>query len=134
MNITIDEKMLDYIKDKHNNYLIGMITDNKTDRIDAIINNFVFKELFDVVVISADVHSRKSERKIFEEALNQSGLKAEECVFIDNTAYYSNLVSFSVGDKLQLLVNPDNMKEFVYKDNQYNRGLVADMLCCIVFL
>ena len=36
-------------------------------------------------------------------------------------------------DKLQLLVNPDNMKEFVYKDNQYNRGLVADMLCCIVF-
>ncbi len=62
MNITIDEKMLDYIKDKHNNYLIGMITDNKTDRIDAIINNFVFKELFDVVVISADVHSRKSER------------------------------------------------------------------------
>lgn len=38
-----------------------------------------------------------------------------------------------VGVKLQLLVNPDNMKEFVYKDNQYNRGLVADILCCIVF-
>ncbi|SDA38948.1 putative hydrolase of the HAD superfamily [Butyrivibrio sp. INlla18] len=89
MNVTIDEKLLDYIKEKHSDYLIGMITDNKADRINTIVNNTVLKELFDVVIISADVHSRKSERKIFEEALKQSGLKAEECVFVDNTA--SNL-------------------------------------------
>lgn len=85
MNVTIDEKMLDHIKDKHSDYLIGMITDNKADRINIIVNNTVLKDLFDVIIISADVHSRKSERKIFEEALKQSGLKAEECVFIDNT-------------------------------------------------
>lgn len=90
MNITIDEKIVDYIKDKHNNYLIGMITDNKADRINTIVNNTLLKEFFDIIVISADVHCRKSERKIFEEAVKLSGLKAEECVFIDNTA--SNLV------------------------------------------
>lgn len=96
MNITIDQKMLQYIKDRRNDYLIGMITDNKADRIKAIVNNTELQELFDVIVISADVHSRKSERKIFEEALNQSGLKAEECVFIDNTA--SNLIKpFEMG-------------------------------------
>ncbi|MCR5608891.1 MAG: HAD-IA family hydrolase [Lachnospiraceae bacterium] len=90
LNVTFDEKMIGYIKERHNNYLIGMITDNKADRIDTIVNNSVLKELLDIVIISANVHSRKSERKIFEEALKQSGLKAEECVFIDNTA--SNLV------------------------------------------
>lgn len=66
-----------------------MITDNKADRIKTIVSNTELKELFNVIIISADVHSRKSERKIFEEALKQSGLKAEECIFIDNTA--SNL-------------------------------------------
>ncbi len=89
MNITIDKKMLQYIKDRHDHYLIGMITDNKADGIKTIVSNTELKELFNVIIISADVHSRKSERKIFEEALKQSGLKAEECIFIDNTA--SNL-------------------------------------------
>ena len=89
MNITIDKKMLQYIKDRRDNYLIGMITDNKADRIKTIVNNTELKDLFDVIIISADVHSRKSESKIFEEALKQSGLKAEESIFIDNTA--SNL-------------------------------------------
>lgn len=86
MNISLDEKMLDYIKKKRNDYLIGMITDNKADRINTIVDNTVLKELLDVVIISADVHSRKIEKKIFEEALKESGLRAEECVFIDNTA------------------------------------------------
>ncbi len=85
----IDKKMLQYIKDRRDNYLIGMITDNKADRLKTIVNNNELKDLFNVIIISADVHSRKSERKIFEEALKQSGLKAEECIFIDNTA--SNL-------------------------------------------
>lgn len=86
MNISLDEKMLDYIKKKRKDYLIGMITDNKADRINTIVDNTVLKELLDVVIIFANVHSRKIEKKIFEEALKESGLKAEECVFIDNTA------------------------------------------------
>ena len=89
MNVTIDEKILEYIREKRNEYLIGMITDNKADRIKTIVNNTALKGLFDVIIISSDVHSRKSERMIFEEALKQSGLKAEECVFIDNSV--SNL-------------------------------------------
>ena len=89
LNVTIDEKMIDYIKELRKDYLIGMITDNKADRINVIVENTVLKGLFDVIVISAEVHGRKSDKKIFEEALKQSSLKAEECLFVDNTA--SNL-------------------------------------------
>ncbi len=51
-----------------------------------------------------------------------------------DTAYYSNLISFKAGEILQLMVNPNNIKEFIYKDKRYNKGLVADMLCCMGFL
>lgn len=85
LNITIDERMIQYIREKHSEYLIGMITDNKADRIEEILNNYEIKSLFDVVIISANVHSQKSDKRIFEETLAQSGLNAIDCVFIDNT-------------------------------------------------
>ena len=84
LNVNLDPKMIQYIRDRKGSYLIGMITDNKADRIDAIIEHTEIKGLFDVVIISANVRARKTERKIFEEALRQSGLEADECVFIDN--------------------------------------------------
>lgn len=85
MNITLDERIIDFIKERHGDYFIGMITDNKADRIEEIVNNSELKTLFDSIIISSDVHSRKSDKRIFEEALRKSGLSANECVFIDNT-------------------------------------------------
>ena len=86
LNITLDQAVIDYIRELKGKYLIGMITDNKVDRIETILKEKGLEELFDVVVISAQVHSGKTEEKIFEEALRRSGLEAQECVFIDNMA------------------------------------------------
>ena len=86
LNITLDQAVVDYIRKLKEKYLIGMITDNKVDRIETILKEKGLEELFDVVVISAQVHSGKTEEKIFEEALKRSNLKPQECVFIDNTA------------------------------------------------
>ena len=85
LNVKLDSKVIDIIRECKKKYLVGMITDNKADRMEAILENTELKGLFDVVIISANVHSRKTEERIFEEALNQSGLVAAECVFIDNT-------------------------------------------------
>ena len=86
LNITLDQAVIDYIRELKGKYLIGMITDNKVDRIETILKEKGLEELFDVVVISAQVHSGKTNEKIFAEALKRSGLEAQECVFIDNTA------------------------------------------------
>ena len=91
LNMTLDQKMITLIRDLKKKYLIGMITDNKADRIESIIKNTELNGLFDVVIISANVRCQKTEEKIFEEALKQSGLQASECVFVDNTAI--NLVA-----------------------------------------
>ena len=52
--------------------------------------------------------------------------------YVIDSAYYSNLVSFEIGETLTLLVNPDDKKEFLYKDDSLNRGKVADIVCCIL--
>src|SRR5580704_14360872 len=46
----------------------------------------LFPELFDVVVISAEVGMRKPEERIFRHTAELMGLEPEECVFIDDVA------------------------------------------------
>ncbi|MBP5553671.1 MAG: hypothetical protein J6X94_02240 [Lachnospiraceae bacterium] len=58
-------------------------------------------------------------------------MDAPEGTVIDS-AYYSNLVSFKVGDKVDLLVNPENIRDFLYKDSSLNKGKTADIICCII--
>ena len=67
-----------------------MITDNKVDRIDTILKHNHYESYFDVVAISAMLHSGKEDSRIFRYVLDEMNLTASECVFIDNTA--KNLV------------------------------------------
>ncbi len=82
----LDKTMIDYIKELKETYLIGMITDNKCDRIHTILTHNELKNYFDVVAISAEHHSGKDNLSIFQYVLNQLNVSPEECVFIDNTA------------------------------------------------
>lgn len=47
-----------------------------------------------------------------------------------DSAYYSNLIKFDRGDKVELLVNPNNRNEFLYKDDSLNRGKIVDIISC----
>ncbi|MBI9015190.1 MAG: HAD hydrolase-like protein [Clostridiales bacterium] len=69
---------------KAHGYLIGMVTDNKRDRIEQIIQHNHLEDLFDVVTISADIGSGKKEKYIFDVTLNKVNLPYESCVLIDN--------------------------------------------------
>ncbi|MBE5853589.1 MAG: HAD family hydrolase [Lachnospiraceae bacterium] len=89
-NTVLDEKMFHYIKLLKNNYRIGMVTDNKVDRIETILEHRNYKEYFDIVAISAKLHSGKEDSRIFQYVLDSIKVTAEKCIFIDNTA--KNLV------------------------------------------
>jgi putative hydrolase of the HAD superfamily len=52
----------------------------------AIYPRDLFPELFDAVVISAEVGMRKPEERIFLHAAELLGLEPGECVFIDDIA------------------------------------------------
>jgi len=66
-------------------YVVGVITDNKQDRMDCIERLHRLSSYFDPVVVSAAVGSTKANRGIFEHALSLARVEPTECIFIDNS-------------------------------------------------
>jgi len=69
---------------KNKNYITGMVTDNKKDRMNSIVEYHNLAKLFDSIIVSADIGSGKEEVKIFLETMKSLNVTAEECIFIDN--------------------------------------------------
>lgn len=89
-NVPFDEEMMALVKKLHGKYKLGIITDNSITRFDAIVAHHELDKLFDAIIVSGKIGSRKNEKIIFEHALKELKAKAAESVFIDNTA--DNLV------------------------------------------
>ena len=85
INTPINSEMLELVRKlKSKNYKVGMVTDNKTDRIKNIIAYHKWDNIFDGVVVSAEVGSGKIHEAIFREIFQVLDLSPYECVFIDN--------------------------------------------------
>ena len=84
----MDEAMLALAREmKARGCPIALVTDNKADRIRAILTHHQLHALFDVVSVSAEIGSGKRERRIFDVTLDRLGVPAQACIFIDNTAH-----------------------------------------------
>lgn len=71
---------------KENGYGIYLLSNAGYDHYDYWLR-IPGSELFDEVLFSCDVHQLKPEHEIYETFLSRFGLKAEECVFIDDMNY-----------------------------------------------
>ncbi len=85
INTPLDNEMLSLVRELKTKYKIGMITDNKVDRITEILRFHNLTDLFDVVTISAECECGKNDRKIFDITLESLGVEPNDCVFIDNS-------------------------------------------------
>jgi len=83
--------MLAYAAALKARYAVGIVTDNKADRVDRLAARHGLARLFDPIVVSADYGSGKDTPAIFRHALVRLGVAADECIFIDNTP--KNLVA-----------------------------------------
>jgi len=83
-NTKLDLEMIAFLKELKCNYLIGMITDNKCDRIDTILEFNKLRPFFDVISISAEYHLGKEDKPIFEGTYAKLNVFPNECIFIDN--------------------------------------------------
>lgn len=81
----LDHAMFSLAKDlKEKGYVIGIITDNKKDRINIILEKMHLKDLFDFITISEDIGSGKKDKEIYETTIRDHKLKYSECLMIDN--------------------------------------------------
>jgi len=87
INTPINLRMLELAKDiKSKGYKLGLVTDNKADRMDSIIKYYDFGEVFDGIAVSAEVGACKDKDLIFLEIFKQLDTAPDKCVFIDNKA------------------------------------------------
>ena len=81
----LDCEMLDLVDELHQHCKTALVTDNKADRVAAIFAHHHLYDLFDTVSVSAEVGSGKDAPVPFQRVLDELGLEAHECLFIDNT-------------------------------------------------
>jgi len=85
INTPINKKVLDLVLQlKEKNYKIGMVTDNKADRIKSLIDFHLWDTVFDGIAVSANIGSGKEHRKIFNWIFETLTVLPSECIFIDN--------------------------------------------------
>jgi putative hydrolase of the HAD superfamily len=81
----MNARMFSLARDLKSTYSVGIITDNKKDRIDHLKKFHGLPSLFDPIVVSAEVGASKESPKIFQSALRCLDICPHECVFIDNS-------------------------------------------------
>lgn len=85
INTPLDWDMILFVRELKIKYKIGMITDNKVDRITKILEHHNLTDLFDIVTISAECKCGKNDRKIFDITLDYLNIEPNNCIFIDNS-------------------------------------------------
>lgn len=82
----MDKTMLNLAqKLKADGFSVGIITDNKKDRIDTICKKHELQTIFNPIIISSEIGSGKKHQNIFDAAMKECKVRSNECVFIDNT-------------------------------------------------
>lgn len=85
LNTELDHQIISLVrKIKAMGYKVGVITDNKIDRIKVISDLYKLDELFDMICVSAYQGLLKLGKEIFSEAAKNTGVYPSEAVFIDN--------------------------------------------------
>jgi putative hydrolase of the HAD superfamily len=97
LSTPINKQIIDLTKSLKDSYNLGIITDNSSERMSPIIEYNNLGNIFDLIVVSGDVGSKKNNKDIFETVLRKSNVEPSECVFIDNSK--NNLI---IPDKLGL--------------------------------
>jgi putative hydrolase of the HAD superfamily len=113
-NTKLDSDMITLVKELKQKFTIGMVTDNKVDRIETILEFNNLNKYFDVVSISARLHSGKEANHIFNDTLKKLNVLPEQCIFIDNTE--NNLVIPKQMGFRTLLFDDENRNFKIFKD------------------
>lgn len=101
----VDHGLVEFIRSLRGKFHTGLIS-NAWSGMRAHLEREKFIELFDTVVISAEVGVMKPEARIYSIALDQAGVKGEAAVFVDD-------VQVNIDACQQL-----GMKGILFKDTQ----------------
>jgi len=79
----IDRSLLEFLRSLKPGYKVGAIS-NAWGGLRAYLEREKIADVFDAIVISAEVGAVKPAKKIYQTALDQLGVKPHEAVFVDD--------------------------------------------------
>ncbi|HVX57814.1 MAG TPA: HAD family phosphatase [Candidatus Saccharimonadales bacterium] len=80
----IDADVVALIKQLKRHYKTGLLSNSSIEYLAQIMARHELESLFDVITVSAEVRLIKPDPRIFEHALRQLDVSADEAVFIDD--------------------------------------------------
>ena len=80
----IDRDLLDFIRSLRPRYQTGVISNAWGDLRDYVVKH-QFDDAFDTLIISAEIGMMKPQPEVYQLALKQAQVKANEAAFIDDT-------------------------------------------------
>jgi epoxide hydrolase-like predicted phosphatase len=80
----LDNDLVDYIRSLSPRYKIGLLSNNFHGLRRALIEEWKIDNIFNAIIISAEVHLLKPDSRIYRLALDQLGVLPEEAIFIDD--------------------------------------------------
>ncbi|MDP1714936.1 MAG: HAD family phosphatase [Anaerolineales bacterium] len=101
----IDRDLVNFIRSLRGKIHTGLIS-NAWSGMRAFLEKEKFIELFDTVIISAEAGMMKPDTGIYQIALEQAGVKAEQAVFVDDIQ-----ANIDASEKI-------GMKGILFKDSQ----------------
>ena len=84
----VDREILNFLRSLRGTYKTGLISNAWSDLRDFLVREKMI-DIFDHIIISAEVGVAKPEAKIFQIALEQAGVGPQETVFVDD--FYVNI-------------------------------------------
>ena len=80
----MDQTMMDYVRRLHQNYKTALLSNAWDDLRQVIAERWHFEDVFDAMIISAEVGLVKPDPRIFRLALERLGVEAEQAIFVDD--------------------------------------------------
>ena len=105
-HLTMDEEFYSFAESMKGIYNYALLSNDVSDWSKHITKFYDLDKYLPIKIVSADVHCRKPETKIFEIALERLGVSANECIFIDNSV--ENLRTANRLGMDTILFNRDN--------------------------
>jgi putative hydrolase of the HAD superfamily len=105
-HLTIDDDFYIFAENMKNKYKYALLSTDVSAWSKYITEYYKLDKYFPVKIISADVHYRKPDAKIYEITLERLGIPVDECIFIDNRV--ENLLAASKFGIDVILFNRDN--------------------------
>ncbi|MDI6806297.1 MAG: HAD family phosphatase [Candidatus Aenigmarchaeota archaeon] len=77
-------RMITLIKKLRKEYKVGLLSNTEKENFLYWKKKYYFNKIFDVIITSFEISSRKPERKIYKKAIEKLACRPNEIIFVDN--------------------------------------------------